>query len=100
MDPIAQRRIRRRPFWWLWPVPVGMLLGSVFFAPYLPDLFFPHRAHFRGAGVGGLMAVPIAIVMRIWSGRKRARPPERLSEPTLQPPTRGDSIDDRLCERG
>src|SRR4051794_21403432 len=85
------RRLRKLlPLTWLWPVPVGMLFGAQIFGPYLPELLDP-EGHKRGAGLGGLLGLILALVLRIRANRPPARVTDRRSESGRAPASQEES---------
>jgi len=52
---------------WLWPVLIGICVGSVFLAPFVSGPGDP-SGHCIGAGLGGCLGLLLAIVWRIATG--------------------------------
>lgn len=60
-------RVSRAPLLsWLWPVPVGIILGIPLFAPFAKG---PSQLSV-GGGFGGLLGLAIALVLRALSARR------------------------------
>jgi hypothetical protein len=56
----------RQPLWaWLWPVPVGLWVGSVYLAAYVRGPGDP-TGHVIGAGVGGTIGLVAGLILRAW----------------------------------
>ncbi len=70
--------MKRTRLAWLWPVPVGVILGACFLAPFVAK---PPVSHDVGAGMGGLLGLAAALYMRF----AIERPP--VDKSTRQQPT-------------
>ena len=58
--------VTRRPslLAWVWPVPVGLVLGTIILAPFARGPGDP-SGHVLGAGLGGVLGLVVALVVRI-----------------------------------
>jgi hypothetical protein len=68
--PKTQRPL---PFAWLWPVAVGMFLGTQIFGPSMSTPSDP--TGIRGGALGGLLGLVIAVILRTKSSSRTADPP-------------------------
>ena len=55
---------------WLWPVPVGLLIGATVLAPIVCDPGDPF-GQFIYAGVGGVVGLILALIIRVVLSRRR-----------------------------
>jgi hypothetical protein len=57
---------------WIWPVPLGLVIGAVALGPYFRSPSDP-SGQFIGAGWGGLIGLLLAIALRITRPSKRGK---------------------------
>jgi hypothetical protein len=80
----------RRPWGWLWPMVGGMVLGPMAFGWCLPGGPSDPGGYQKGAALGGLLGLGIALVLRFKAGRRAANRPGPQPDPVspLRPDTR------------
>jgi hypothetical protein len=80
----------RRPWRWWWPLAVGLFLGPMIFGPWLTTPAGTEVGRVRGAGLGGLIGLGVALTLRFLASRQRLKVPDPQADPAspLRPDTR------------